>query len=136
MENKLLVEKAIKVMENTYSPYSKFPVGAAILMTDGTIFVGTNVENASFGATICAERSAIVSAVAKGYKPGDFEKIAVISKMHNITPPCAVCRQVLVEFFKPSAEVLMANYNQEYTVATVSELVPYSFTEEELGDVN
>lgn len=136
MENKLLVEKAIKVMENTYSPYSKFPVGAAILMTDGTIFVGTNVENASFGATICAERSAIVSAVAKGYKPGDFEKIAVISKMHNITPPCAVCRQVLVEFFKPNAEVLMANYNQEYTVATVSDLVPYSFTEEELGDVN
>lgn len=136
MENKLLVEKAAKVMENTYSPYSKFPVGAAILMTDGTVFVGTNVENASYGATICAERSAIVSAVAKGYKPGDFEKIAVISKMHNITPPCAVCRQVLVEFFKPNAEVLMANYNQEYTVATVSELVPYSFTEEELGDVN
>ncbi len=136
MENKNLVEIAAKAMENSYSPYSSFPVGAALLMTDGTVFIGTNVENASYGATICAERSAIVSAVASGYKAKDFVKIAVISKMNNITPPCAVCRQVLVEFFKPNAEVIMASYNQDYKIATVSELVPYSFTDEELGDVN
>ncbi len=136
MKNKELVEFAAKAMENTYSPYSRFPVGAAILMNDGTVFAGANVENASYGATICAERSAIVSAVVNGYKPGEFKKIAVISKMNNITPPCAVCRQVLVEFFKPNAEVIMASYNQDYKIATVSELVPYSFTEEELGDVN
>ncbi len=136
MTNDKLVKLAMEVMKNTYSPYSNFPVGAAIEMNDGTVFQGANVENASYGATICAERSAIVSAVAKGYKPKDFKKIAIVSKMNSITPPCAVCRQVLVEFFAPDAEVIMASVDGEYKIATVNELVPYSFTEEELGDVN
>ncbi len=133
---KELVKLAKLAMENTYSPYSNFPVGAAIEMSDGVVFHGANVENASYGATICAERSAIVAAVSNGYKPKDFKQIAIISKMRDITPPCAVCRQVLVEFFAADAKVIMSSYDENYKVATVSELVPYSFTEEELGDVN
>ncbi len=136
MNGEKLIKRAREVMENTYSPYSNFPVGAALLTTDGTIFVGTNVENASYGATICAERSAIVSAVAAGYKPGDFTEIAIISHMNKVTPPCALCRQVLVEFFKPQAIVHMVSYDEQIKTVTVKELVPYSFTDEDLGDIN
>ncbi len=135
MKNEEMIKLAKEAMENTYSPYSKFPVGAAIEMNDGTIFKGANVENASFGATICAERSAIVAAVSAGYKPKDFKQIAVISHMNDVTPPCAVCRQVLVEFFAANAPVIMSSFDGEYKIATVSELVPYSFTDGELGDV-
>ncbi len=136
MKPELLIKKAREVMENTYSPYSKFPVGAALLVEDGTMFVGTNVENASFGATICAERSAIVSAVAAGYGPGDFKEIAIISQMNNVTPPCALCRQVLVEFFKPNAKVHMLSHDEKIKTVTVKDLVPYAFTDEDLGDIN
>ncbi len=135
MNNEKMIELAKEAMENTYSPYSNFPVGAAIEMNDGTIFQGANVENASFGATICAERSAVVAAVAAGYKPKDFKQIAVISHMNSVTPPCAVCRQVLVEFFDANAPVIMSSFDGEYKIATVGELVPYSFTDGELGDV-
>lgn len=136
MNHESLIEYAIEAMENSYSPYSKFPVGAALEMNDGKIFKGANVENASFGGTICAERSAIVAAVSNGYKPKEFKRLAIVSKMNDITPPCAICRQTLVEFFKADAQVIMANENKKYKIVTVSELVPYSFTENELGDVS
>ncbi len=136
MNQNILVEHARSVMEKTYSPYSKFPVGAALMVNDGTIFVGTNVENASFGATICAERSAVVSAVSAGYQPGDFKEIAVISHMNNVTPPCALCRQVLVEFFPPQALIHMTSYSGKIKTVTLDALVPYAFGEDDLGDVN
>ncbi|MGL5021031.1 MAG: cytidine deaminase [Mycoplasmatales bacterium] len=136
MENIKLLELANEVMENSYSPYSLFPVGAAIEMKDGKIIRGVNVENASFGATICAERSAITAAISLGYKAQDFKKIAITSKMNVITPPCAVCRQVMVEFFNSDVEIIMGNEKLKMQVTNINELVPFRFTESELGDIN
>ncbi len=134
MTNVQLVKVANKALLNSYSPYSNFKVGAALLCSDGTIFSGTNVENASYGATICAERTAIVSAVASGYGREDFIKLAITSEMNAITPPCGMCRQVMVEFFNDNVEVILANTNLEMTCVTISDLVPYPFSEKELEE--
>uniref|UniRef100_A0A0N5C732 Cytidine deaminase n=1 Tax=Strongyloides papillosus TaxID=174720 RepID=A0A0N5C732_STREA len=91
-----LIEASAKVMKNSYSPYSNFPVGAALLTKCGKIITGANIENASFGATICAERSAFVSAVSQGYK--DFVAIAISTNVAAPASPCGVCRQFMVEF--------------------------------------
>ena len=127
-----LLNRAIRVQENTHSPYSKFPVGAAILLLDGNVVVGTNVENASYGATICAERSAVCSAVSQGYKKEDFVKIAISSNLETITPPCCVCRQVLTELFSLDSDIIMGNSNGLFIVEKLSTLAPYSFHEEDL----
>lgn len=124
---KFLVEKAAEVMNNAYAPYSNFQVGCAILMKDGEVVVGVNVENISYGGTICAERTAINSAIAKGYKRGDFDKIAVIANTDSFVRPCFICRQSIIEFFDDSAEVIMSNKNLEYEVRTVAEITPYAF---------
>ena len=136
MNNLELLKKANEVLKNSYSPYSKFPVGAAILMKDGKVVCGVNVENASYGATICAERSALTAAISLGYGKSDFVKIAITSKMNNVTPPCAICRQVMVEFFDEHVEIIMGNENLDMTVVNVYDLVPYTFTEIDLGDIN
>jgi cytidine deaminase len=136
MNNIDLLIKANSIMKNSYSPYSKFPVGAAILMNDGNVICGVNVENASYGATICAERSAITAAISNGYKKEDFKKIAITSKMNSITPPCAICRQVMVEFFDENVEIIMGNERLDMKVVNVYDLVPYTFTESDLGDIN
>lgn len=134
--DKKLIDYAIKAMENTYSPYSNFPVGAAILMKDDNIIVGCNVENASFGATNCAERTAIFSAVAMGYKKEDFVSIAIVSKLSRPIPPCGICRQVMLEFFKESCIVYMSSENYETKSVTIGELVPFNFTQTDLEELN
>ncbi|VDM44036.1 unnamed protein product [Toxocara canis] len=91
-----LVEAAKKAMERAYCPYSKFQVGAAILTEDGNIITGGNVENSSFGGTICAERSAAVRAIAEGHTK--FRAIAVTTALAEVTSPCGICRQFLIEF--------------------------------------
>ena len=93
---RLLIQKAIDVRENSYSPYSNFPVGAAILTEGGEIFTGVNVENASIGLTICAERSAMVNALSKGKRR--FTAIAISGPEGDPTPPCGACRQFMSEF--------------------------------------
>lgn len=135
MNIKNLIQAAVEVQKNAYAPYSNFPVGAALLTKDGKIYTGVNMENASYGGTICAERNAIGTAVAAGYTVGDFQKIAIISQMENVTPPCSICRQVLNEFFDPEVEVIMCNKHQEYKIETIKTLVPYGFSTEELNDV-
>jgi cytidine deaminase len=94
----LLIEKAKKQLANSHSPYSRFKVGAALLDSEGNIHIGSNVENASYGLTICAERSAIVSAVSQGHKSFRAIAIASSSEKDEFCPPCGACRQVLVEF--------------------------------------
>ncbi len=136
MSNDDLIKIAIKAKENTYSPYSKFPVGAALLTQKGKVYLGTNVENASYGATVCAERSAIFNAVSNGEKKGDFKKIAIVSNMDDFTYPCSLCRQVMTEFFDNDVEVLLVNnMKKEYLNLSTDELVPYKFTESELKNV-
>ncbi|PFH48635.1 hypothetical protein AMATHDRAFT_76619 [Amanita thiersii Skay4041] len=100
-----LIQGAFQARKKTYSPYSNFPVGAALLTTDGRIIEGANIENASYGGTICAERTAIVKAVSDGYR--HFAGIAVTTKMPTRVSPCGICRQVLREFCSLDMPVLL-----------------------------
>ena len=126
-------EKLVKLLENSYSPYSHFRVAAIAVMKDGTEFRGVNVENASYGATICAERSAILGAVSAGYKKGDFSHLYVMCDSDIIGMPCFVCRAVIGEFFDTDAKVICMNPKGEEEVHTVGELCPYPFNEEALN---
>lgn len=129
MNKEQLVESARKVKERAYVPYSKFPVGAALLLKDGTVINGVNVENVSFGATNCAERTAIFTAIANGYKKGDFQAIAVSGDTVDFLPPCSICRQVLVELCSPEMPVYLTNQKKEIKELTLRELLPYAFTD-------
>lgn len=124
-----LIDAAVTAMSHTYSPYSNFPVGAALLLSDGVIIPGTNVENVSFGATNCAERSAIFAAISLGYKASDFVALAVTGKTADPIAPCCICRQVLVEFFAPEATIILHTVTtNESKFVSVRDLAPYSFT--------
>jgi cytidine deaminase len=119
-----LIAAARKVRENAYAPYSGFGVGAALLAGDGQIYTGCNVENISYGLTICAERAAIANAVAAGQRV--FKAIAIIAGTEDCCSPCGACRQVLVEF-GPDIEVYLVNLRGEYIMYTAAELLPNSF---------
>ena len=105
--NQKLVEEAYAAMKHAYAPYSHFRVGAALLTKEGKIFTGCNIENASYGATNCAERTAVFKAVSEGYT--QIERIAIVSSSHQKTPPCGICRQVLAEFMTENAQILLAD---------------------------
>ena len=125
---KELINKAIEARKFSYSPYSGFQVGAALLCKDGTIYTGCNVENAAYGPSNCAERTAIFKAVSEGKR--EFEKIAIVGGMEgeSVAPtPCGVCRQVMSEFCAPSFEIIMAKNEEDYETATLGELLPRSF---------
>ena len=125
-------EKLINLLNNSYSPYSKFRVAAIAVMKDGREFNGINVENASYGAAICAERVAITSAIAAGYKKHDFEELYVMCDSEKIGTCCFICRQVISEFFEESKKITMMTPDGQVLIKTVSELCPYPFTEENL----
>lgn len=125
-------DKLLKLLENSYSPYSHFQVSSIVVMKDGTCFNGVNVENASYGACICAERSAIVSAISAGYKKGDFEKLYVMCNNKKIGYSCMLCRQVILEFFESDKKIIAMNPDGEEVELTVSELCPYPFSDEDL----
>ncbi|MBX9685823.1 MAG: cytidine deaminase [Candidatus Obscuribacterales bacterium] len=121
---RLLLLEAESAAEQSYSPYSKFPVGAALLARDGTVFTGCNVENASFGGTICAERTAFVKAVSEGYR--EFEMIAVFCKKAKDAWPCGFCRQFMSEFGS-SLKVIAYKSEAGVQVRELSELLPFMF---------
>ena len=126
-------EKLIKLLENSYSPYSGFRVASICLMKDGKSFGGVNVENASYGATICAERVAITSAIASGYTKGDFSKLYVMCDSSRIASSCFICRQVINEFFDKDCEVILYSNDGEKEIYTVRELCPYPFGSSDLN---
>ena len=125
-------EKLLNLLNNSYSPYSNFRVAAIVVTKDGQEFNGVNVENASYGATICAERVAITNAIATGVKRHDFDKLYVMCDSLKIGTCCFVCRQVISEFFESDKEIIMMNPNGDTLIKKVSELCPYPFTEENL----
>lgn len=125
-------DKLKELLNNSYSPYSHFRVASIVVMKDGREFNGVNVENASYGAAICAERSAIVSAISAGYKKHDFETLYVMCDNEKIGFSCMVCRQVISEFFEPDKKVIAMNPNGEEISLTVKELCPYPFSDEDL----
>ena len=125
MDNKELIAIAHKAKEFAYSPYSNFKVGAALLTSDGKVFTGCNIENGSYGATNCAERTAIFKAVSEGVT--DFEKIAIVSSGGDFTMPCGICLQVMSEFMLDK-EVILSNDNGEVKILKVKEFLPYNFS--------
>ena len=127
MSDTSLVNLAIEVSKNVYVPYSPFPIGGALKTKDGHIFLGCNIENASFGLTNCGERTAIFKAVSEGYR--EFSELAIYGKTEKPVSPCGACRQVMSEFFESSVEVTLISKNGETVVMTVEELLPYSFTD-------
>ena len=125
MTNKELLSIADKAMENAYAPYSKFKVGAALLCKDGTVFTGCNIENATYGATNCAERTAVFKAVSEGQRA--FEAIAIVSSGGGETFPCGICRQVMAEF-APEIKVVLRDEAGDEHIYPLMELLPKSFT--------
>ena len=127
------MEESLKrLLKNSYSPYSGFKVAAICLMKDGKSFGGVNVENASYGATICAERVAINNAIASGYIKGDFSKLYIMCDSERISSPCFICRQVINEFFTIDNEVILYSNDGDKEVYTVKELCPYPFGSSDL----
>ena len=122
-ENKKLYEMALKAKEFAYAPYSNFKVGAAVLTSDGMVFLGNNIENSSYGATICAERVAVFKAVSEAKT--NIVKIAIASDNEDFTYPCGICRQVINEFM-PDGEIIIGNKN-DVKLYKVSELLPHAF---------
>ena len=124
MTDRELCQKAIEMMDRAYIPYSRFPVGAALLCADGTVFTGCNIENAAYGCTICAERTAIVKAVSEGHR--DFVRIAIAGTSADFCVPCGTCRQVMMEF-APGLEIICMNSKGESKKFALKELLPYGF---------
>jgi cytidine deaminase len=122
-----LLDIARTARELAYAPYSHFHVGAALQTRDGRPFPGCNVENAAYGLCNCAERTALFSAVAAGYKPGDFSAMAVVADTPEPVTPCGACRQVLAELCGPSMPVLLANMAGATRLTTVEALLPDGF---------
>ena len=130
-----LVQKAIEMTKMSYVPYSHFHVGAALLDKNGKIWTGCNIENATYGATNCAERTAIFKAVSEGVR--DFEAIAIVGGpedadgspvLEDFCPPCGICRQVLSEFCSKDFKIILANKKGEQKLFTLAELLPESFS--------
>lgn len=131
MKYQFLVDEAFKAMENAYAPYSNYHVGACVLIKDGTKFIGANIENASFGATNCGERSAIFAAYSHGYRQGDIEAIAIVTDGKILAGPCGICRQVLSELLNDETRILLSN-GQEFADKTIDDLLPMRFTKEDV----
>ena len=135
MTDNELILKAIESMKNSYSPYSNFKVGAALLSESGKVYTGCNIENVAFGPSICAERVAFFKAISEGEK--NFSKIAVVGGKDGIissaTPPCGVCRQVMREFCNDDFEILIVKENENYDKVLLKDLLPNSFKPEILS---
>jgi cytidine deaminase len=121
------IDEAIKAREKAYVPYSKFKVGAAIELKDGTYIHGANIENASFGLTNCAERSALYSLYSQGYQKEDIKSMTIIANDHGPVSPCGACRQVMHELLPKGTKIILANTQGKTLETTPDELLPYAF---------
>ncbi|MGX7031207.1 cytidine deaminase [Vagococcus zengguangii] len=124
------VQLAQDAYTNSYVPYSHFPVGACLVAKDGQVFTGVNVENASFGLTNCAERTAFFKAVSEGQT--EFQHLVVAAKSDDPVAPCGACRQVMIEFCEPTMGVTLVSKDGQLKETTVGELLPYSFTDKQM----
>lgn len=119
-----LIKQAKRAQRQAYAPYSNFKVGSALLTDDGRIFTGCNVENASYGATICAERNAVAAAVCNGARR--FQKIVIVTDQEDPVMPCGMCRQVLFEF-NPDLEIIAVGKTGKREQAILKDLLPFGF---------
>ncbi len=132
MRKEDLVYRAIEAREMSYSPYSKFAVGAALLTSDGEVYLGANIENAAYGLTMCAERNAIFNAYCHGVTQDDIEALAIVADTDLPVSPCGSCRQVLSELFPHDKEIYLANLKGDIKVVKIEDLLPYSFDSDDL----
>ncbi len=132
MEQKELINMAFSAMNNAYAPYSNYKVGACCLVRDGNYFLGANVENASYGATVCAERNAVFAAYTYGYRKDDIVALAIVSNGKTLAAPCGICRQVLSELLNTYTPIILSNGTLT-EIKTIGELLPMQFGKEDLG---
>ncbi|EJQ47782.1 cytidine deaminase [Bacillus wiedmannii] len=130
MDKKKYIEEANKMLSKAYIPYSKFPVGAALVTKEGKIYTGCNIENASYGLCNCAERTAIFKAVSEGER--DFSYLVITGETDGPISPCGACRQVIAEFCEPKMPVLLMNVKGDEKEVTVEQLLPGAFSIEDL----
>ena len=133
MEKTQLMEKAKEARKLSYSPYSKFAVGAALLCKDGKVFQGANVENASYPLCMCAERNALYNAMMNGYKKSDFVALAIVADTDEPCSPCGACRQVISELFPKESKIYLANLKGAEKETDIEELLPFSFSGDDLN---
>ena len=132
MEREQLIKLAKEARELSYSPYSNFAVGAAVLTKDGKVFKGSNIENGSYPLCMCAERNALYNAYMNGYKKDDLVSLAIVADTDTPCTPCGACRQVISELFPSKSPIYMANMKDEVIEMTIEELLPLSFSGEDL----
>lgn len=132
MNKEELIEKAKKARELSYSPYSHFKVGAALLTKDGKVFVGANIENSSYPLCMCAERNALYNAMLNGVKKEDMVALALSADTDEPCSPCGACRQVISELFPKEAPIYMSNLKGEVKETNIEELLPFAFSEDDL----
>ena len=127
-----LIKKAEEARKLSYSPYSHFAVGAALLCKDGRVFIGTNVENSSYPLCMCAERNALYNAMMNGVKKEDMVALALTADTDEPCSPCGACRQVISEIFPKDAPIYMANLKGDIKETTIEELLPFAFSSDDL----
>lgn len=131
---KKLIDKAIEGRSFSYSPYSKFKVGASILLKDGSYITGCNIENISYGLSNCAERTALFKMASQGISKNDVVAMAVVGDTSQPISPCGACRQVMAELLAEDTPIVLANLNDDFKQTTVKELLPYAFEAIENAD--
>lgn len=128
-----LIEQARKITKYAYAPYSNYHVGASLLFQDGSVINGVNVENASYGVTNCAERSALFSAISQGKNLADVVAVAVVADGEKLGSPCGICRQAMAELLAPTTPVYIALMTgSEFRTTSVHELLPFAFSKQDL----
>lgn len=129
----ILIREAVLAKVNSYSPYSNFRVGAAALLKDGTVIKGTNIENASYGLSNCAERSCLFSVYSQGYNKNDIVGFAISSDTDDFIYPCGACRQVMIELLNETVSVFLINKKEEVKEVKVKRLMPFAFVGDDLN---
>ena len=129
-----LYQAALKAYQNAYTPYSKFNAGAAVLLKDGKIIAGSNVENASYGLSNCAERTTLFYTYSQGYRQEDISKFLVLANTKKPVSPCGACRQVMAELLNEDVEIILTNLNQDIMKVRITDLLPYHFSGDNLRE--
>jgi len=132
LDERMLMDKAIEARSLSYSPYSKFAVGAAVLCADGSVYLGANVENSSYPCGVCAERNALYHAMMEGKTRDDFVALAIVGDTEEVVSPCGFCRQVISELFPEHAPIYLGNLKGDIRSTDITELLPYAFNGEDL----
>lgn len=132
MRDEELMQQAVEARKLSYSPYSNFKVGAALLCKDGKVFLGANVENSAYPLCMCAERNALYNAMMNGYKKSDFLALAIAADTDTPCSPCGACRQVISELFPRDGEILLTNLKGDSYKTNIDELLPLAFSGDDL----